>query len=136
MQMSEKIGLIGLGIMGHPMALNLCKADYALWVYARRPEMMEPLIEKGATACASPKALAAQTDIIITMVSDTPDVEEVILGKNGVIHGARVGNLVIDMSSIAASTTRRMATTLAEKGIEMLDAPVSGGVGRSRARPS
>ena len=113
--------------MGCPMALNLCKAGYSLSVHARRPEMMQPLIEAGATASSSPKAVAAQTDIIFTMVSDTPDVEEVILGANGVMHGASAGNLIIDMSSIAASTTRRIATTLAEKGIEMLDAPVSGG---------
>jgi 2-hydroxy-3-oxopropionate reductase len=126
-QMTEKIGFIGLGIMGRPMALNLRQAGYALWVHARRPEMMQPLTQAGATACTSPKAVAEQTDIIITMVSDTPDVEQVILGDNGLIHGASAGNLVIDMSSIAASTTRRLATTLAQKNIEMLDAPVSGG---------
>jgi 2-hydroxy-3-oxopropionate reductase len=125
MQMYEKIGFIGLGIMGRPMALNLCKAGYALWVHARRPEMMQTVA--GATACSSPKAVAVQSDIIFTMVSDTPDVEEVILGENGIIDGASAGNLVIDMSSIAASTTRRIAATLAEKGVEMLDAPVSGG---------
>ncbi|OAD20570.1 2-hydroxy-3-oxopropionate reductase, partial [Candidatus Thiomargarita nelsonii] len=123
--MSEKIGFIGLGIMGRPMALNLCKAGYALWVHARRPEMMQALTT--ATACSSPKAVAAQSDIIFTMLSDTPDVENVILGENGIIHGASAGNLVIDMSSIAASNTRHIAATLAEKGIEMLDAPVSGG---------
>jgi len=123
--MSEKIGFIGIGIMGRPMALNLCKAGYALWVHARRPEMMQALTT--ATACSSPKAVAAQSDIIFTMLSDTPDVENVILGENGIIHGASAGNLVIDMSSIAASNTRDIAATLAEKGIEMLDAPVSGG---------
>jgi len=123
--MSEKIGFIGLGIMGRPMALNLCKAGYALWVHARRPEMMQALTT--ATACSSPKAVAAQSDIIFTMLSDTPDVENVILGENGIIHGASAGNLVIDMSSIAASNTRHIAATLAEQGIEMLDAPVSGG---------
>jgi len=123
--MSEKIGFIGIGIMGRPMALNLCKAGYALWVHARRPEMMQALTT--ATACSSPKAVAAQSDIIFTMLSDTPDVENVILGENGIIHGASAGNLVIDMSSIAASNTRHIAATLAEQGIEMLDAPVSGG---------
>lgn len=125
--MSEKIGFIGLGIMGCPMALNLCQAGYALWVHARRPEMMLPLTKAGAIACNSPKAVAAQADIIITMVSDTPDVENVILGDNGIIEGASAGKLVIDMSSIVASTTRHIATLLAEKNIEMLDAPVSGG---------
>jgi 2-hydroxy-3-oxopropionate reductase len=125
--MLEKIGFIGLGIMGRPMALNLRKAGYALWVYARRANLMEPLLRVGAVACSSPQAVAEQTDIIITMVADTPDVEEVILGKKGIIHGAKAGSLVIDMSSIAALTTRRIAAALAEKGIEMLDAPVSGG---------
>jgi 2-hydroxy-3-oxopropionate reductase len=125
--MLEKIGFIGLGIMGRPMALNLRKAGYALWVHARRANLMEPLLRAGAVACSSPQAVAEQTDIIITMVADTPDVEEVILGKKGIIHGAKAGSLVIDMSSIAALTTRRIAAALAEKEIEMLDAPVSGG---------
>jgi 2-hydroxy-3-oxopropionate reductase len=125
--MSKKIGFIGLGIMGRPMALNLSKAGYPLWVHARRAEMMRPLTEAGAVACASPQAVAEQADIIITIVSDTPDVETVILGQNGVIYGAKAGQLVIDMSSIAASTTRQIAAQLAEQGIEMLDAPVSGG---------
>lgn len=125
--MIEKIGFIGLGIMGSPMALNLRKAGYPMWVYARRPELMEPLIKAGATACPSPQSVAEQTDIIFTMVSDTPDVEEVILGEYGIIQGVEAGNLVIDMSSIAASRTRHIAATLAVLGVEMLDAPVSGG---------
>jgi 2-hydroxy-3-oxopropionate reductase len=125
--MSEKIGFIGLGIMGRPMALNLYKAGYPLWVHARRAEMMQPLTQVGAVACASPRAVTQQADIIITMVSDTPDVETVILGQHGVIETARADQLVIDMSSIAASTTRQIATQLIEKGVEMLDAPVSGG---------
>ena len=123
----EKIGFIGLGIMGRPMALNLSQAGYPLWVHARRAEMMVPLTEVGAVACSSPQAVAEQADIIITMVSDTSDVEAVILGSNGIIDGAQVGGLVIDMSSIAASTTRQIAVQLTKKGIEMLDAPVSGG---------
>lgn len=125
--MIEKIGFIGLGIMGCPMALNLRKAGFPMWVYARRPELMEPLVAAGAQACPSPQAVAEHTDIIITMVSDTPDVEEVILGEYGVIQGVEAGNLVIDMSSIAASRTRHIAATLAVLGVEMLDAPVSGG---------
>jgi 2-hydroxy-3-oxopropionate reductase len=125
--MTEQIGFIGLGIMGKPMALNLCQAGYTLWVHARRPEMMRPLTTVGATACSTPQQLAEQADIIITMVSDTPDVEQVILGDHGIIHGASPGKLVIDMSTIAASTTRHIATTLATQGIEFLDAPVSGG---------
>jgi 2-hydroxy-3-oxopropionate reductase len=125
--MTEQIGFIGLGIMGKPMALNLCQAGYTLWVHARRPEMMIPLTTVGATACSSPQKVAEQANIIITMVSDTPDVEQVILGDHGIIHGASPGKLVIDMSTIAASTTRHIATTLAAQGIEFLDAPVSGG---------
>ncbi len=123
----EKIGFIGLGIMGRPMAINLCQAGYSLTVYARRSEMMQPLIAAGAVSCNSPQAVAAQSDIVITMVSDTHDVEQVILGENGVIYGARADSLIIDMSSIAALATRKIAQTLAEKHIEMLDAPVSGG---------
>lgn len=125
--MSLHIGFIGLGIMGKPMALNLCRAGYTLNVHARRAEMMQPLVEVGAIACDSPRAVAERSDIIFTIVSDTPDVEQVILGENGVIHGAKAGSLVIDMSSISALTTRTIAQSLAAKNIEMLDAPVSGG---------
>jgi len=125
--MSENIGFIGLGIMGRPMALNLRQAGYELWVYARRAEMMAPLVKVGATACASPQAVASQAEIIFTMVADTPDVEQVILGDQGVLSGAKTGSLVIDMSSISASITRMIAARLAERGIAMLDAPVSGG---------
>jgi 2-hydroxy-3-oxopropionate reductase len=125
--MSEKIGFIGLGIMGRPMAINLCKAGYELWVHARRPEMMTPLVEAGATACPSPQAVASQAEIIFTMVADTADVEQVILGDQGILSGAKKGSLVVDMSSISASATRIIATRLAEQGIAMLDAPVSGG---------
>lgn len=125
--MTEKIGFIGLGIMGCPMALNLCKAGYSLWVHARRAEMMQPLTTVGAVACSSIKMVAEQADIIFTMVADTTDVEQVILGENGIIYSASAGKLVIDMSSIAASTTRIIAAKLIEQSIEMLDAPVSGG---------
>lgn len=125
--MTHSLGFIGLGIMGKPMALNLCKAGHHLFVHARRPQMMLPLTEAGATACASPLEVAKQADIIFTMVSDTADVEQVILGDLGIIHGAGPGKLVIDMSTISATVTRRIATSLGERGIEMLDAPVSGG---------
>lgn len=123
----EKIGFIGLGIMGRPMALNLRKAGYPLWVYARRSEMMQSLTEVGAIGCQSPRQLAQQVDIIITIVSDTADVEEIILGENGIIHGATAGSLVIDMSTIAALPTRQIAAKLEAQQIAMLDAPVSGG---------
>jgi len=119
----QQIGFIGLGIMGKPMALNLSRVGHQLSVYARRSEKIPPL----TGACPSPKVVAQNSEIIFTMLSDTSDVEQVILGANGVLEGARAGSLVIDMSSIAASTTRHIATKLAEHGIEMLDAPVSGG---------
>lgn len=125
--MTVRIGFIGLGIMGRPMALNLIKAAYPLSVYARRPDMMDALAHEGATACESPQEVASQSDVIITMVSDTPDVEHVILGERGIIHGAQPDSVVIDMSTISPSATRRMAETLSKQGIQMLDAPVSGG---------
>jgi 2-hydroxy-3-oxopropionate reductase len=125
--MTARIGFIGLGIMGKPMAQNLSKAGYPLAVYARRSDMMQPLVNMGAVACENPQAVAAQSDIIFTIVSDTPDVEQVIQGEQGVIHGAQAGSVVIDMSTISPSATRHMAELLAKKGIQMLDAPVSGG---------
>ncbi len=125
--MTVRIGFIGLGIMGRPMAQNLIKAGYPLSVYARRPDMMGPLTQQGATACDSPKAVASQCDVIIIMVSDTPDVEQVITDEHGIIHGAGAGSVVIDMSTISPSATRRLAELLGKSGIHMLDAPVSGG---------
>jgi len=125
--MTIKIGFIGPGIMGCPMALNLRKAGYPLWVYGRRAEAAKPLIEAGATACASPSEVAAHTDVVFTIVSDTPDVESVIFGESGVVHGARRGLIVVDMSTISPSATRRFADALGKQGIDMLDAPVSGG---------
>ena len=125
--MTVRIGFIGLGIMGRPMGLNLIKATYPLSVYARRPDMMEALAHQGATACESPQEVASQSDVIITMVSDTPDVEHVILGEKGIIHGAQSDSVVIDMSTISPSATRRIAETLSKQGIQMMDAPVSGG---------
>jgi len=125
--MANNIGFIGPGIMGRPMALNLMKAGNALSVYGRRAESMKPLADAGAKTCGSPKEVAAQSDVIFVIVSDTPDVEEVILGENGIIHGARKGAIVVDMSTISPNATRAMAAKLAERGVEMLDAPVSGG---------
>ena len=125
--MTEKVGFIGLGIMGRPMALNLKKAGFELYVHARRTESMEPLAAAGAITCASPAEVARQVDVIFTMVSDTPDVEQVILAEGGVLEGARAGSLVVDMSTISPSATRAMADRLREHGVEMLDAPVSGG---------
>jgi 2-hydroxy-3-oxopropionate reductase len=125
--MANNVGFIGPGIMGRPMALNLMKAGNALSVYGRRAESMKPLTDAGAKACKSPRDVAAQSDVIFIIVSDTPDVEEVILGENGVIHGARKGAIVVDMSTISPNATRVMAEKLAGRGVEMLDAPVSGG---------
>jgi len=121
------IAFIGLGIMGRPLALNLLKAGHRLFVHARRAESMAPLVEAGAIACASPAEAARQAGIVFTMVSDTPDVEQVILGENGVLSGIAGGGLVVDMSTISPSVTRSLAARLVEHGAEMLDAPVSGG---------
>jgi 2-hydroxy-3-oxopropionate reductase len=113
--------------MGRPMALNLRKAGHALAVYARRAESMKPLAEAGATACTSPREVAANADVTFICVSDTPDVEQVILGETGLIHGVRAGSVVVDMSTISPVATRRYAGELKKRGAEMLDAPVSGG---------
>lgn len=123
----EKVGFVGPGIMGQPMALNLMQAGYPLWVYSRSGARAAPLVERGATACDSTLELARAVDIVITMVSDTSAVEEVLLGDGGVIEGMPEGGLVVDMSTIAPVATRRMAERFAERGISMLDAPVSGG---------
>ena len=125
--MSERIGFIGLGIMGIPMCRNLMKAGFSCVTYTRTKSRADGLLSEGAVWADSPAAVAAQCDIIITMVTDTPDVEKVLLEENGVIEGAKPGSVVIDMSTISPSATQDMAAALAEKGVEMLDAPVSGG---------
>ena len=125
--MTERVGFIGLGIMGRPMALNLHKAGYQLTVHARRPESMTPLAEAGAATAAGPAECAARSEVVFTMVSDTPDVEEVIFGPGGVAEGIAPGGVVVDMSTISPSATRSMAERLAGQGVQMLDAPVSGG---------
>lgn len=124
---SQTVGFIGPGIMGCPMAMNLINAGYTLRVYARRPEAAEPLLAKGATLCESPMDTADGADVIITMVSDTPDVEHVVLSDHGVIHGAKAGAVLVDMSTISPLASRDIAKQLSAAGIEMLDAPVSGG---------
>jgi len=124
---NERVGFIGLGIMGRGMSRNLLAAGHDLTVWNRTPERADPLVEAGAAPVDSPAALAAAVDIVITCVSDTPDVEEVLLGEAGVIHGAEPGTLVIDCSTISPQVTRDIAGTLADRGVEMLDAPVSGG---------
>jgi 3-hydroxyisobutyrate dehydrogenase len=125
--MSDKIGFIGLGIMGRGMTRNLLKAGFDVFVWNRTAARMTELVAEGAHATTSPADLAAQCAIIITCVSDTPDVEQVLLGANGVIHGAKTGSIVVDMSTISPQATRTLAAALAEKEIAMLDAPMSGG---------
>jgi 3-hydroxyisobutyrate dehydrogenase len=125
--MSERIGFIGLGIMGSGMARNLLKAGFEVRVWNRSHEKMAGLSAEGAIPTANPAQLATESDIIITCVSDSPDVEQVILGEQGVIHGAAAGALLIDMSTISPQTTRTIAARLLERGITMIDAPVSGG---------
>lgn len=124
--MSE-IGFIGLGIMGKPMSKNLIKAGYKLIVLDKNEHAVSEVVACGAQSATSAKEVAEKSDIIITMLPNSPQVKEVILGENGVIDGARKGTVVIDMSSIAPLVSREIAEMLAEKGIDMLDAPVSGG---------
>jgi 2-hydroxy-3-oxopropionate reductase len=122
-----KIGFIGLGIMGKPMAKNLLKAGHTLVVYDIIDAPVRELVEAGATAGESPKDVASQCELIITMLPNSPHVKQAVLGKNGVIEGAKPGSVLVDMSSIAPLVSREVADELAGKGIEMLDAPVSGG---------
>ncbi|GGL92097.1 2-hydroxy-3-oxopropionate reductase [Deinococcus aerolatus] len=123
----ETIGFIGLGIMGKPMALNLVKAGFSVIVHNRTPEVMDELVGAGAKAAHSAKEVAEQSDIIITMLPDSPQVEEVALGENGVTHGIKQGALFIDMSSISPNTSRKVQQELSAQGADVLDAPVSGG---------
>jgi 3-hydroxyisobutyrate dehydrogenase len=127
MDQRERVGFIGLGIMGRGMARNILKAGFPLRVWNRTASRMDELAAEGAGPASSPGDLAFHSDIIITCVSDTADVEQVLLGEGGVIHGARPGSLVIDMSTISLRATQRIAAHLAERHIHMLDAPVSGG---------
>jgi len=122
-----KVAFIGMGTMGALMALNILKAGHVITVHNRTREKEVPVTEAGAHRAASPREASEGAEIIITCVSDTPDVEEIILGEEGVINGAKQGAIVIDMSTISPTATRRMAEALGEKGIKMLDAPVSGG---------
>ena len=125
--MPEQIGFIGLGIMGKPMAKNLMKAGYSLTVYDIVGEPVEELVTEGAARGSSNKDVASKSDTIITMVPDSADSEAAILGLEGALEGARPGSVIIDMSSIAPLVSQRIAEECAKKGVEMLDAPVSGG---------
>lgn len=127
------LGFVGLGTMGVPMASNLLKHGYRLTVWARRAEAMAPLVTAGAAAGTSPADVAANSDITLTMVTDGGAVEEVMLGENGILYGSRPGALAIDHSTIAPDTARLIATALSARGIDLLDAPVSGGAAAARA---
>jgi len=122
-----KVAFIGLGTMGVGMSLNILKAGHDVTVHNRTRQKEEAVAKEGARRAESPKEAAEGAEIIVTMVSDTPDVEQVVLGANGIIHGAPQGAIVIDMSTISPTATRQMAEELSKKGIKMLDAPVSGG---------
>src|SRR5262249_53652214 len=122
-----KIGFIGLGIMGKPMAGNLIKAGYSLVVHNRSRAKVDELVKDGATAANSPKEVAAAVDVIITMLPNSPDVELVTLGANGIKEGAKRGQLFIDMSTINPIVSQKIAKELSSAGVAMVDAPVSGG---------
>ena len=123
--MAETVGFIGLGIMGKPMAENLIEAGYDLVVYNRASEKAEEL--DGATVAETPRVVAEQSDIIITMLPDSPQVEEVLAGEDGVLQGIKEGALIVDMSTISPVVTEELSEKAKEKGASMLDAPVSGG---------
>ncbi len=125
--MIRKIGFIGLGIMGKPMASHLLDVGYELFVYDTHPENIEILSSQGATESKNCADVASKVDVVISMVPDSPDVEEVALGEDGIIHTAREGLIYIDMSTIAPGTAVVVAGELSKKGVRCLDAPVSGG---------
>ncbi len=122
-----KLGFIGLGAMGRPMALHLLQAGHELSVYARRAEAAQPLVDAGARRLATPAEVAAASEVVFTMVTTGADVEAVALGEGGILHGAKPGTVLVDMGTIPPGTARRIAAALAAKGIETIDAPVSGG---------
>ncbi len=122
-----KVGFIGLGIMGRPMALNILKGGFDLTVWARRAESMAPLLEAGAKGAASAAEVAAGCDVVFSMVADAADVEQVALGVGGVAEGAKPGLIFVDMSTIAPAAAQSISARLLEQGVTMLDAPVSGG---------
>jgi 2-hydroxy-3-oxopropionate reductase len=122
-----KLGFIGLGVMGRPMALHLMRHGHTLGVYARRTESAAPLVTAGATRYDTPAALAAACEVIFTMVTNSQDVEHIVLGPDGIAQGAKAGSVLVDMETISPTVAREVALALAKQGVEMLDAPVSGG---------
>ena len=125
--MAERVGFIGLGIMGKPMAKNLIDAGYELTVHNRSREPVDELAENGATAASSPKEVAEYSDVIVTMLPVSPQVREVVAGDGGVLEGISEGALLVDMSTISPVVTEELAEAVKEKGASMVDAPVSGG---------
>jgi len=125
--MAQVIGFIGLGIMGRPMARNLLKAGYPLVVHSRSRGPVDEIAGAGAKVATSPRDVAAQCDVLITMLPNSPDVEQVVLGRDGVIEGARAGLVLLDMSTISPLVSQKIGAALAQKSVQMLDAPVSGG---------
>ena len=125
--MAQVIGFIGLGIMGRPMARNLLKAGYPLVVHSRSRGPVDEIAKAGAKVGTSPRDVASQSDVVITMLPNSPDVEQVVLGRDGAIEGARPGKVLLDMSTISPLVSQKIGAALAEKSVNMLDAPVSGG---------
>ncbi|MFB3786814.1 MAG: NAD(P)-dependent oxidoreductase [bacterium] len=123
----KRIGFVGIGTMGLRMSRNLMKAGYDLAIYNRTAEKMQPLVEEGATPCASPAEVGQKSEMVFTCVSDVPDVEAVILGPQGVAKGMQPGGIIADCSTSSPALARRMADELKPRGIGVLDTPVSGG---------
>jgi 3-hydroxyisobutyrate dehydrogenase len=124
-----QVGFIGIGVMGRPMTLNLLKAGHQVTIYARHPEKPEvqEVINSGAKVAPSPRAVAMASDIAITMLPNSPEVEEVVAGPQGLLEGARKGLIIVDMSTIAPAMSRKLAQGASNRGVHLLDAPVSGG---------
>ena len=121
------IGFVGLGIMGRPMLRNLLKAGHTVVAYGRTPAKLDACVADGAQRGASNADVGARASIVITMLPDGPEVEEVVLGANGILSGSKPGSLIIDMSSISPLVSQKIAAACAEKGVDFIDAPVSGG---------
>ncbi|MBI5033994.1 MAG: 2-hydroxy-3-oxopropionate reductase [Chloroflexi bacterium] len=130
----ERIGFIGLGAMGKPMTQNLMKAGFACNVFTRTRSKIEDVLAAGAVWCNSPKEVAQKSDVVITNLPDTPDVEHAVAGKDGILEGARAGTLIIDMSTISPVASKNLAIQAEARGCDFLDAPVSGGdIGAQKA---
>ncbi len=123
----QRIGFIGVGVMGRPMVLNLLKAGFSVTIYARTPSKVQDVVEAGAVLVGSSREVALASDVVITMVPNSPEVEEVVLGEHGVLEAARDGLIVVDMSTIAPAASQAIGAACAARGVHFMDAPVSGG---------